>query len=127
MWPREYAAGSDVNASSIVVRVSYGEFDAVLSGDADEKSQPYTTDSRHVEVFKVPHHGAKTAINKNYLDALAPEVSIISVGAKNIYGHPSADTISLLKNIGSKVYRTDKNGTVEITSDGKSWEVKPEF
>lgn len=124
LWPKKDFVASSDNSYSIVVQLTYGDFDAILTGDADQKVQPYTSSTAHVEVFKVPHHGAKTAINETYLSTLSPEVSIISVGAKNPYGHPSAEAINLLKKAGSKVYRTDKNGTIEVISDGEGWQVK---
>jgi len=127
LWPKKDFASSSVNSHAIVVQLSYGQFDAVLTGDADEKVQPYTSSTSHVEVLKVPHHGSKTALNETYLSTLSPEVSIISVGAKNPYGHPSAEAINLLKKTSSKIYRTDKNGTIEVVSNGQSWQVKSRF
>ena len=119
--PRKEMEDKDVNAASVVVLVSYGDFNALLTGDADRQVQPYTGNEDQVEVFKVPHHGAKESINQNFAATLSPEVSVISVGAKNKYGHPNQNVINFLENLGSKVYRTDKNGTIEIVSDGKSW------
>ncbi|HEX7455964.1 MAG TPA: MBL fold metallo-hydrolase [Candidatus Nanoarchaeia archaeon] len=124
MWPKSALLVSDINAYSVVVLVSYGNFDALLTGDADKQVQPYTSDSGHVEVFKVPHHGSKNSVDLNYLQTISPDVSVISVGSKNSYGHPSPGVVNLLENLGSKVYRTDKNGTTEIVSDGKSWYTK---
>ena len=127
LWPKKDFASSSVNSRSVVVQISYGNFDAVFTGDADEKVQPYTSSTSRVEVLKVPHRGSKTALNETYLSTLAPEVSIISVGAKNSYGHPSAEVVDLLKKIRSKIYRTDKNGTIEVVSNGQSWQVKSRF
>ena len=121
IWPKKDHKSSELNLNSIVVEVSFGNFNALLTGDAGEEAQPYTSSSSEVEVFKVPHHGAKTSLNETYVASLSPQISIISVGAKNPYGHPSQDVINFLSSIGSKVYRTDKNGTVEIVSNGKSW------
>ena len=123
-WPKKGLVNSDTNVYSIVVLVSYGEFDALLTGDADKQVQPYTSGTNHVEVFKIPHHGAKESINKDFVSSTSPEISVISVGPKNSYGHPSQEVIDFLEKSGSKVYRTDKNGTVEIVSDGKSWYTK---
>jgi competence protein ComEC len=120
-WPKGELAFGDINAHSIVVLVSYGSFDALLTGDADKQVQPYTSNSGHVEVFKVPHHGSKESIDREFVRTISPAVSVISVGSKNSHGHPSFEAINSLEKLGSKVYRTDKNGTVEIVSDGKSW------
>ena len=121
LWPTSSVSSRDLNAHSVVLLISYGSFDALLTGDADKKAQPYTSSSSHVEVFKVPHHGSKTALNEYFVKSISPEASIISVGKKNNYGHPNENVINFLENIGSKVYRTDKNGTVEIVTDGNSW------
>ena len=121
IWPKKDHKYSELNLNSIVVEISFGNFNALLTGDAGEEAQPYTSSSSEVEVFKAPHHGAKASLNETYVASLSPQISIISVGAKNPYGHPSQDVINFLNSIGSKVYRTDKNGTVEIVSNGISW------
>ena len=126
LWPKEKASGTNLNTTSIVVQISFGSFDAILTGDADKSAQPFTTDGRSIEVFKVPHHGSKTAINEDFVSTLSPGVSVISVGAKNRYGHPSPEVLNLLTKIRSKTYRTDTNGTVEIVSDGKNWYTRTE-
>jgi competence protein ComEC len=121
VWPKNDLTVSDINAHSVVVLVTYGDFDALLTGDADRQTQPYTSGSRHVEVFKVPHHGAKESFDEKFVRTISPEVSVISVGSKNSYGHPSTQAVNVLEEVGSKIYRTDKDGTIEIVSDGKSW------
>ena len=121
VWPKKDLKSADLNSYSVVVLVSFGNFDALLTGDADRQVQPYTGMSSPVEVFKVPHHGSKTALNEGFVKTLSPEISIISVGERNSYGHPNQGLINFLETIASKVYRTDKNGTVEIVSDGNSW------
>jgi beta-lactamase superfamily II metal-dependent hydrolase len=121
LWPKEDLVSEDPNDLSLVATVSYGVFDALLTGDADVNNRFYTSSESEVEVLKVSHHGAKEAVDESFLTTISPEVSAISVGAKNPYGHPREEVVQLLKNFGSKVYRTDKNGTVEIVSDGKSW------
>jgi len=120
IWPKKDHKSTDLNLGAVVVQVSFGSFDALLAADAGGSVQSYTTSSP-VEVLKVPHHGSKTSLNEAYISSLSPKISIISVGAKNPYGHPSQEILDFLNTIGSKVYRTDKNGTIEIVSDGKSW------
>ena len=70
---------------------------------------------------------ATTTRNEYFVKSISPEASVISVGKKNNYGHPNENVINFLENIGSKVYRTDKNGTVEIVSNGKSWYTRTSF
>lgn len=124
VWPPKLIKSVDLNSTSVVILVSFGKFDALLTGDADRQFQPYTMMNAPVEVFKVPHHGSKTALNEGFVKTLSPQISIISVGEKNSYGHPNQGVINFLETIGSKVYRTDNNGTVEIVSDGNSWYTK---
>ena len=71
------------------------------------------------EVLKVAHHGSKGATSEEFLQKIKPKFSIISVGAKNRYGHPTAETLGRLKNIGSEIFRTDLKGGIEIKSNGK--------
>jgi competence protein ComEC len=120
LWPREERPiVSDLNMASLVLRLDFGEFNAELTGDADSQVQPYTSTTSEVEVLKVPHHGSRTALNQSYLKQISPEISIISVGEKNSYGHPNQVLLNQL--LGTKIFRTDLNGTVEVVSDGKSW------
>ncbi len=127
LWPpKDLLGDSNLNHRAIVIKVSFGDFDALLTSDADQKVQPYTSDTRGIEFLKVPHHGSKTGMDRDYIEKLKPAVSVISVGAHNTYGHPNPDVVNFLINIGSKVFRTDKNGTVEIVTNGRSWYTKTE-
>ena len=128
VWPTQEAVKTytDLNTTCIVFKLSYGSFDALLTGDADQQVQPYSGTIGQVEVLKVPHHGSKTGTSQELLDLIKPEVSIISVAAKNRYGHPAANTIEMLANIGSKIFRTDQNGTIEVESDGERWYTRTE-
>ena len=82
-------------------------------GDA-EKEIEESIDVRKVNILKVGHHGSDTSSSLDFINKIAPEVSIISVGKDNSYGHPSDDVIKRLENIGSKVYRTDEVGNIFI-------------
>ena len=126
LHPKKGITDSDLNNTSIVLIVSLGNFDALLTGDAGKETQPFGNNLKDIEVLKVPHHGAKTALEPHFLKEIHPEISIISVGERNNYGHPASETIKLLENIGSKIYRTDKNGTVEVVSNGRDWYTKSE-
>lgn len=121
LWPEAGYISSKSNNKAIVVSVSFGNFEALLTADADKNVQPYTSGLNTIEFLKVPHHGAKEALDENFVKAISPQVSVISVGNKNRYGHPSETTINILTKSGSEVYRTDKDGSIEIVSDGESW------
>jgi len=77
-------------------------------------------------VLKVGHHGSSAASSSAFLSRVMPSVSIIEVGAGNDYGHPSQRTLNALQSIGSKIYRTDTNGNILVTTDGQSYDVTTE-
>lgn len=133
IWPIQEALkdSKDLNQTSIVVLLSYGHFRSLLTGDAGEESQPYGlveewSKGGGIEILKVPHHGSKTALNDDFLKKINPKTSVISVGANNRYNHPSSDLIQKLESNGSRVYRTDKSGTVEVVSTQRGWYTKTE-
>jgi beta-lactamase superfamily II metal-dependent hydrolase len=105
----------------------YGSFDALFPGDADQHVEDNYIDTRLadsvVELLKVPHHGSRTGMTEAFVRWLKPKIAVISVG-KNTYGHPSVEAIHLLESVGAQVHRTDKEGDVEVVSDGKGWVVK---
>jgi competence protein ComEC len=119
----------DVNDYSVVFRLSYGDFDALFTGDADARVEADYDErvlaERHIEVLKVPHHGSRTGMTEAFLDTVSPDVAIISVG-KNNYGHPTAEILSKLAMKNSRVLRTDKEGDIEIVSDGRGYTVRSE-
>ena len=120
------SSDSNLNDGSLVFLLRYGSFDALFPGDADAHVEgQYTGDQLadgRVEVLKVPHHGSKTGMTQSFIDWVKPAFSVISVG-RNSYGHPSAEAIDMLQSIGSAIYRTDKEGDIEVVSDGKGWTV----
>jgi len=119
---------ADVNESCVVLRLSYGSFDALLMGDADSHIDPELikqpmTKQGALDVLKVPHHGSKTGMTEGFLQWLGTvDTAIISVG-KNMYGHPAPETITQLNKRNIQVKRTDQEGDIEIISDGKNWSV----
>ncbi len=119
---------SNVNDASVVLKLSYGSFDALFPGDADSRVDSELTkrpllDPDGIEVLKVPHHGSKTGMTDGFLQWLGPiKLAVISVG-KNSYGHPAKEIITRLENIGAQVLRTDEQGDIEVVSDGKNWSV----
>ena len=116
---------SNLNLSSIVIRMVYGEESFLFMGDAEEKNEssrqwPRTT------VLKVGHHGSDTSSSESFLNQVKPEISVISVGINNTYGHPKKTTLDKLNALGTSIYRTDQNGTITITCDGTNCVVTTE-
>ncbi len=109
---------SNLNLSSIVIRMTYGTQSFLFMGDA-EKENEETRQWPQTTVLKVGHHGSSTSSSTQFLNEVQPQISVISVGKDNKYGHPTKTTINKLEKIKTKIYRTDENGTITITSDGK--------
>ncbi len=115
---------SDLNSFAVVGKLAYGNFDMLLTGDADKAVDPAMLSLgvlTPVEVLKVPHHGSKTGMTKEWLEAVKSQLAVISDGKNNRYGHPAKETLDLLKDEGIEIKRTDMDGTVEIVSDGGKW------
>ncbi len=111
------------NENSVVLRVTYGAFDAVLTGDAGFPAESALIETvAESEVLKVGHHGSAGATSDALLDRVRPKVAVISVG-ENRYGHPSPEALGRLAARGMDVYRTDRGGTVTIRTDGRYFEV----
>jgi competence protein ComEC len=121
LWP---GWGTDLNEDSIVLLVEYGRFQALLSGDAGLPVEA----ALHgrvgaVEVLKVGHHGSRGATGEPWLRELRPVAAVISVG-ENRYGHPSPEALGRLAAAGVATWRTDREGTISITTDGDSFTVR---
>ncbi len=120
------ASKLDPNDFSIVLLASYKEFDALLTGDIENKlsdalSLEFSVLSlKSLDYIKIPHHGSDNGITPDLLDVIKPQVAVISVG-KNSYGHPTDKVLKLLSNRSIKLYRTDQDGDIAVASDGKNW------
>lgn len=111
-----------VNETSIVLKLSFGSFDALLTGDISTKVESQL-DLEDVEVLKVAHHGSKYSTSKEFLEQTQPELAVISVG-KNPFGHPTSEVIERIGELGIKLLRTDEEGEIEVVSDGRGWYTK---
>jgi competence protein ComEC len=112
---------ADVNDVSVVLFMDYGNFQAMFTGDAGaEVLGRINLDSiksyldGDFEVVKVPHHGSKFGLDKEFYEALKPKDCVISVGADNKFGHPSKEVVDFLQSINCNVMRTDKLGDIEM-------------
>lgn len=111
----------DLNNYSPVIKIEYGKTSFLFTGDAQkdiEKEMLSTNEDISADVLKVGHHGSSTSTTKDFLNKVNPSIGVISVGQDNIYNHPNDDTIKQLNENKVTIYRTDKNGTVVISSDG---------
>jgi competence protein ComEC len=120
--------GSVENANSIVLRLSYGNFSMLFTGDAETETEDLMMESGEplrAQVLKVGHHGSRYATSARFLEAVAPEAAVISCGSDNKYGHPARQTLDRLRKAGVKIYRTDLNGEIAIVADGNEFEIHP--
>ena len=141
LWPssagetstKAEAVGSSINNSSVVLEITTPDFSLLAAGDVEPSAQSEILASlHHMDIYKVSHHGSAYQV-KEFMERLAPDISIISVGEGNPYGHPSAQTLSTLSRLRSRIYRTDKNGAIAIvarshrlsvhTSAGSWWQM----
>lgn len=118
LWPPAGMNARATNASSLVMRVTYGSTRFLFTGDLEDTEQRALMASEDVRasVLKVPHHGSKTS-DPAFFRAVGAEVAVISVGANNRYGHPAAETLNALAD--EHVLRTDQHGRVTVRSDGE--------
>ena len=77
-----------------------------------------------IRILKVPHHGSATSSSQPFLDALRPDIAVISAGRGNPFGHPVPQVLERYRNIGAAIYRTDKDGAVSVETDGKTVRVR---
>ena len=115
----------NLNLSSITLLMKYGNNSFLFMGDA-EKENEQTRQWPNVDVLKVGHHGSKTSSSQEFLNQTKPKISIIMAGAGNSYGLPKQEILDRLNNIGSKIYRTDENGTITAVSDGNQIKINTE-
>jgi len=112
---------SDVNANSVVARLSYRKFTVLFTGDAEAPTEQWLLAAGapvQATVLKVAHHGSRYASRVGFLRQVGAQVAVVSVGAHNEYHHPAPETLEHLARSGAQVYRTDEDGTVTLETDG---------
>lgn len=114
---------NDINDTSIVTKITYGETSFLFTGDAERDSEQDILERGtdiSADVLKVGHHGSENSTTYPFLREIMPEIAVISVGEGNKYGHPTEEALSRLRDADVRVYRTDMQGHIKITSDGKN-------
>ena len=117
----------ELNLSSIVIKLVFGENSFIFCGDAETPNESEMLASGYdlkANVIKLGHHGSSTSSSEKFLKAVDPDVAIISVGKDNDYGHPHSKIVKRLNRLGIKAYRTDLSGTIILSSDGKNIDIK---
>ncbi|NLD46481.1 MAG: MBL fold metallo-hydrolase [Clostridiaceae bacterium] len=113
--------GSNANNYSVVCRLDTGDIEFLFTGDAEAAVEDIFTGTLEAEILKVGHHGSTSSSSLAFLNKVDPEVAVICVGTGNTYGHPHQETLNKLQNKSIKIYRTDLNGTIVVTTDGKTF------
>jgi len=117
---------SDANNNSIVLRLEYGDTVFLFTGDAEKEAEANmlaTESELWAQILKVGHHGSSSSSSLNFLEAVSPDMAVISCGEGNSYGHPHDITLNNLSNLGIIIYRTDESGDIIVESDGLTYSV----
>lgn len=143
LHPLESLSGKDpgkaMNDTCVVNKLIYGKNSFLFTGDISSAGEQVLTDSQNnnqsaysheyatlkfydlkSDVLKVAHHGSKYSSSDLFLQNVLPSIAVISVGAKNTYGHPTPEAMQRITNVGAKILRTDQLGDIVISSDGQS-------
>ena len=126
-WPQNRPDARKINDTSIVIKLTYGSVSFLFAGDAEKQEQADLVKKYgrklKSQILKFPHHGSRTAKHQGFLAAVDPETVVISCGRKNKFFHPHTSTLKMLKRSGAKIYRTDTDGSVQVTTDGKTYSI----
>ncbi|OGZ67955.1 MAG: hypothetical protein A3D44_01555 [Candidatus Staskawiczbacteria bacterium RIFCSPHIGHO2_02_FULL_42_22] len=123
---RDARPKNEDNDTGIVSRLTYGKNSFLFTADVSSVVEEALVKGEATltsDVLKVAHHGSRFSTSENFLEAVHPDLAVISVGAKNTYGHPAIEVLQRLQNFGITTLRTDEQGTVEILSDGENIKV----
>jgi len=117
---------ADLNDRSLVVRLTYGARSFLFTGDIEAPAEAYISTLKDIaaDVLKAPHHGSSTSSTPEFLKAMSPRVVVISVGRWNRFGFPSRQSLARYEKAGARVLRTDRDGAVELATEGSGLEVK---
>ncbi len=116
------------NDNSLVLKISYGRRAFLFVGDAEHFEEDELLahrDALRADVLKVGHHGSRTSSSAAFIAAVAPSEAVISVGSRNRFGHPNPATITTLSDAHVRTWRTDRDGEIEIETDGENIEISP--
>jgi len=111
------------NDTCVVNKIIFGDDSFLFTGDISSSAEKEMVDSGEnvlSDVLKVAHHGSKYSTSDLFLENVNPEIAVISVGAKNTYGHPTPEALQRLENFDINIFRTDKDGDIKMESDGEN-------
>ena len=120
--PNSNSYGGNANDYSVAILLEYGKNRFLFTGDAEEASEAEMLTNGidiSADVYKVAHHGSRSASTQEFLNAVHPKYAVISCGEGNSYGHPHAEVLNRLRSMGVEVFRTDEQGSIIASSDGE--------
>ncbi|OGW00148.1 MAG: DNA internalization-related competence protein ComEC/Rec2 [Nitrospinae bacterium RIFCSPLOWO2_02_39_17] len=124
---QNYKGGHDNNLS-IVMKITYGKFSVLFTGDIEKEAERFLIEKQKSSlkstVVKAPHHGSNSSSTGEFINAVNPEVAIFSVGYKNPFRHPNKKVLERYREKRVKIYRTDRDGLIEIESDGENYTIR---
>ena len=131
LWPSSLNAISEnsINNNALVCKLCYKKFSILFTGDIEEEAEKVLVSKYSKNgtlkslVLKVAHHGSKSSSTKEFLELVKPKIALIGVGCNNLYGHPSISTIKSLEDMNIKIYRTDLNGEIIISTNGLKYKI----
>jgi len=112
----------NTNNTSIVIQLIFGENKFLFTGDTYKSVERKLIERELLlksDILKIGHHGSKTSTSEEFIEAVDPEIGVISVGRENSYGHPTPEVLEILKKYGINILRTDELGDIKIMSDGQ--------
>ncbi len=122
LHPARGSSYEDKNAGSLVLRLTYGDFSMLLTGDLEETGERSILENQeelNCSILKAGHHGSRFSTTEEWLAAVRPALALISCGRDNSYGHPHAETLERLREAGSQILLTAGQGAVTVHSDGQ--------
>lgn len=120
------STATNLNNASVSIRAEYGSLSILLTGDAEKEAEAGMLRSGlelRSTIYKAGHHGSNSSSTQAFVDVVKPEVSILSYGKGNQYGHPHAEIVERLQRAGSKIYSTEQVGDITLKSNGKLYTV----
>ncbi|MBI3588903.1 MAG: MBL fold metallo-hydrolase [Candidatus Liptonbacteria bacterium] len=123
---KDFIQSAELNDTGLVELIKTEKMRMLLTADIGANVEKYLVEKfggqLAADILKVPHHGSKYSSSEEFLKAIQPKVAVIEVG-QNKYGHPTKEALDRLEGVGAKIFRTDRNGTVTITTFGDKMEV----
>ena len=114
------------NGASLVLDISCGDFDMLLTGDVEGEGEEALEQrlKKTYDVLKTAHHGSRNSTSESFLQKASPSAALISAGRDNRYGHPHQETLDRLRREGCSVYQTAQSGSVTIVTDGRTMRIR---